>query len=215
MATGSRQPKHLSQHTILKDDQIQELRDEVRRLKKRLEKQDKSYKRLEKNLSDLVQENENLDTQLNDQDTQIRVMQDHQLQRVGTHNFLRIEDDTSVRRKIQSLMSSCTSWAREYAIRRLMLGSPEMESMLSDFSIPAALLSPRYASVAPSIVLNSVLVRNLTDWMFRKPFIGIPQALDFERDSRSNESDIFEEHYRTLLEKRNGKVDPSQENLRR
>ena len=179
-----------------------ELREKIDSLERKLDKREKNNKKLLKEISDLARENEKLASQLDDQDSQIRVIQDHQLQANTSFGYLQADEDSTVRLNIRNLMSRCSAWAKDQAVGSL---HNVRKSLLSSLHLPDELLSHQYSSVAPSIVLNAMLVECIQNWIFRKPFIGIVGASGAAGPTAwSTESDFLDIKYQKMLENRTG-----------
>ena len=171
---------------------------------------EKACRKLEKEISDLVQENQRLEQQLEDQDSQIRTVQDRHLERVEVEGFLHAEDDGRIRQEIQTLMSRWSSWAKHYALRSLEEINEEDRSNAHYMSlqIPDELRSSKYASIAPSIVLHSALARFVTALIFRKPFLCLTSPFHDPEETANwpyNASDVFDSEYKRML-RANGEI---------
>lgn len=152
-------------------------------------------------MSDLANDNNEMQRQLEKQETQIRAMQEKCLDELEGKGFLEAEDDERIRQKVQSLMGRLRLWAKEHAVarkRQIKLADlPLVDELYRSNMTSAAseasddLPSPENNSPAPGLVLSAELSRFLTQWIFQQPFFclntglftsseacGVPQAFD-------------------------------------
>jgi hypothetical protein len=143
-------------------------------------KKEKANRRLRREVEDLVVDNEDLQDQLEELDSQIRKLQEQCLNQIEAKGFLRAEDDDTVRQRVQRCMNKCRLWAKSYAVAtrahikdddRPLADSLFRSNLVPDELVsPYGLLSSKYATIAPGIVLHAVLVKSITEWIFREPF---------------------------------------------
>jgi hypothetical protein len=178
-----------------RDQWIEDLEDDFAKSEKRV-------RRLKREVSDLAKQNEELQRQIQTQDSQIRSVQDHQLKNVEIKGFLRAEDDGSIRQKFRTMTSRWKAWARDYSIKALDHVSdadhPAAIQMYRYHRVPEELLSPKNINIAPAIILNAVLARFLTNLIFHKPFFSLPNGLDMHGEPSKdllNVSEAFSLEY--------------------
>jgi hypothetical protein len=183
---------------------------ELEELDEDLAKSEKTGRRLRREVSDLAKQNEELQRQLQLQDSQIRTVQDHQLRTVEAKGFLRAEDDSSIRQKLRTMATRWKSWAKDYSVRSLEhvtdADHPDAVKIYRSHTVPEELLSPKNATIAPGIILNAVLARFVTNFISRKPFFCLPDGLNNDggqSGAQLNISQAFDSEYQRI--RRQGK----------
>lgn len=169
---------------------------EMEDLRHRCFKMERETERLALMVSELDSDNEHLQDLLDEQESQIRIMQEQRFNQFEANKgFFRAEDDETVRRKIQSCMKSLRSWATNYALphRRNIQQSNEglagelfrSNVIVTQFAAPDGILSPQHDAVAPGIILNTLVAKFVTDWIVQQPFFGLNGASTARDDSSS------------------------------
>ncbi|KAF7507830.1 hypothetical protein GJ744_009994 [Endocarpon pusillum] len=181
---------------------------ELEELEEDLAKREKASRRLRREISDLATQNEDLQRQLQRQESQIRLVQDVQLRSVETKSFLRAEDDSSIRQKLRTMGARWKSWAKDYSVRSLDFAKDADQLAASkiyqSLTVPDELLSPKNASIAPGIILNTALAEFVTNLITRKPFFSLPNGLSSRSEqsgAQLNISTAFDLEYRRIQTK--------------
>ena len=160
--------------------------------------------KLADDISELEAENQRLQNLLDEQDFQIRGVQDHQLKRLEVKGFLHAEDDGVIREKLRTLVNSWKSWAREYAIGSLEQmskreGSNQRE-IFQYLKVPKVLAtSSRYTSNAGSVILNSALASFISERIIQRPFFHLPGGIEHRTGTEIGLSKDSESEYRKII----------------
>lgn len=161
----------------------------------------KENHRLSSMVSELDSDNEHLQVLLDKQESQIRMMQEQNLNLIeANRGFMQAEDDEIIRGKIQSAMRSLRSWAASYAIphrRSIKQNDEEMTRELFRSNVIARkfimldeIFSPQYDTVAPGVILNALLTKYVTDWVVKRPFFGLGGASTSRGDSANEAAQV-------------------------
>lgn len=187
---------------------------EIDHLRRERIKAVKENHRLSSMVSELDSDNEHIRVLLDKQESQIRMMQEQCLKLMEAKGrFLRAEDDETIRRKIQSAMRSLRSWAASYALphrRNIKQSDEEMTRELfrsnviaRKFTTADEIFSPQYDTVAPGIILNTLLTKFVAEWIIERPFFGVgggPSSRDDPANEAAQVSQAFHSVYqRTQL----------------
>ena len=162
-------------------------------------------------VSDLDSDNEHLQFLLEKQESQIRIMQEQNLKLIAANrDFLRAEDDETIRRKVQSSMRSLRSWATSYALphrRNIKQTDEELTGELFRSNVTARkfttadeIFPPQFDAVAPGIILNTLLAKFVTEWIVRRPFFRLDGALT-SRDDLANEAAQVSQAFHLVYQK--------------
>lgn len=186
-----------------------EASDEMEHLRRECIKVVKDNHRLSSMVSELDHDNEYLQVLLDKQESQIRIMQEQNLNLIeANRGFLQAEDDETIRRKIQSSMRSLRSWATTYALphrRNIKQTDEEMTGELFRSNVimrksttADEMFSAQYDTIAPGIILNSLLAKFVTDWIVKRPFFGlggVPSSWDDSANEAAQVSQAFHSVY--------------------
>lgn len=181
-----------------RDSFVEELSYEIEDLRRRYLKVIKENDRLSLMVSELDSDNEHIQDLLDEQESQIRIMQEQSFHQIESHRgFFRAEDDETVRRKIQNCMRSLRSWSTNYALphrRNIQQTDGDMTGELFRSNVTARrfmtadeIFSPQYNAVAPGIILNTLLAKFVTAWIVQRPFFGLGGG-STGRDDSSHEA---------------------------
>lgn len=154
-----------------------------------------------------MERNKQLQQELDEQNSQIRIVQEQCMRQIETRGFLRAEDDDVIRHKVQSCMNRLRSWAEKYAVTNsndIIEADQERATALLQSHMR---LHERYVpfesvdffwshdSIGPSILLNAELARFVTKRIFRRPFLSLNyQNTSLFRDTRLV-SEVFDAVY--------------------
>ena len=185
-------------------------------LERECAKKEKMSKKLHQEVSDLAEDNEELQRKLEEQDIQIRAMQEQRLKELHVNQRFRAEDDDTIRHKIQSCMRRWQSWARDFALtpkehikdsdQRLAQDLFRSHVVSDELVAPNGLLSPSKKAIAPGIILNAALAEFIAQWIIQKPFfcLGHERNKNFESSEVLRLSEAFDNVYQhARLEGRN------------
>ncbi len=185
----------LSRQDALADEAYFEIEDLRRDFLRML----RENERLTQVVADLHSDNEYLQELLNEQESQIRAMQEQRFAEFGTgKGFMQAEDDETVRWKIQSCMKNLRSWATKYAVshRQDIKETDEpvvrelFQEVLNQSAVSDGILHPQHDVVAPGIILNTLLAKFVTDY-FRQPFFALLAVSTSQNDSLSDSAYII------------------------
>lgn len=132
-----------------------------------------------------MERNKQLQQELDEQNSQIRIVQEQRMRQIETKGFLRAEDDNVIRHKVQSCMNGLRSWAEKYAVTKhihitgadqerataLLRSHMRLNECYRPFELGGFFWS--HDSVALSTLLNAELARFVTQWIFRRPFLSL------------------------------------------
>ena len=96
------------------------------------------------------------------------------------------------------------SWAREYAVTSLeqmaRIEGTNQREIFQYLEVPKILAaSPRYASIAGSIILNAALAWFISERIIQRPFFPLPGETGHEIESELGLSRALESEYRKLI----------------
>lgn len=157
--------------------------------------------RLSSMVSELDSDNEHLQVLLDEQESQIRTMQEQNLNLMDANRgFMQAEDDETIRRKIQSAMRSLRSWATSYALPHRHSIKQTEEEMTGElfrsnliarkFITSDKIFSSYYEMVTPGIILNALLAQFVTDWIIKRPFFGLGGVSTSRNDSANEAAQV-------------------------
>ena len=135
----------------------------------RLEKKNEKY-RME--IRELVRENERLQSNLDDQDLDIRAAQDLQAKVMDSKGYAQNEDDGRVRGAFLNLASRWKNWSKTYAPSQQAVGLANPSELLARLGVNAQ--RPRSKFLTPSMLLNACLAAFVTGWIIKQPFFFLP-----------------------------------------
>ncbi len=201
---GKRDLNSLSRHDTLGDEAYFEIED----LRREFLRMERENERLTQVVADLDSDNEYLQELLDEQESQIRTMQEQRFAEFGTgRGFMRAEDDETVRWKIQSCMKSLRSWATKYAVSHRKdikeTDEPVVRELFREVSNHSAvsdgILHPQNDAIAPGIVLNALLAKFVTD-NFQRPFFCL-RAISTSRDESFSNSAYISQAFHSVYQK--------------
>ena len=183
----------------------------IEELERECVKKEKANKRLRRETSELAEENIRLQSLLEAQDAQIRIMQEQHLSDLEGKGFLRAEDDNTVRRRLQGCWRKLQSWAKTYVVtsksqvkeldQRTLQNLFRAHMVSDELVAPNGVLGPKYDNVACGILLNTVLAGFVTQWIIERPFFCLGNAPSTKENSPAEllqVSQAFESVYRTM-----------------
>lgn len=184
---------------------------EIEHLRRECIKVTREKHRLSSMVLDLDSDNEHLQFLLEKQESQIRIMQEQNLKLIeANRDFLRAEDDETIRRKIQSSMRSLRSWATSYALphrRNIKQTDEEITGEFFRSNVTARkftkadeIFPPQFDAVAPGIILNTLLAKFVIEWIVRRPFCRLGGAFT-SRDDLANEAAQVSQAFHLVYQK--------------